>query len=233
MPLRWIILVHMNPASDLTISEIVLRLLMSLIIGIIIGIEREVHHKAAGLRTSVLICLGATVFTISSLEFRDISSIADPSRIAAGIVTGIGFLGAGTILQTRSNIHGLTTAATIWVMAALGLAVGLGSYVLALGGAFLSIIVLIPFQFVEKAVKGKKSTCTYSLRLTETGPALERIMKALQGSPSELKKMKILKQGDKYEITFDYTDMDDLHSKFAHDLSKTEGVERITTEQCG
>jgi putative Mg2+ transporter-C (MgtC) family protein len=206
--------------------------MMSLAIGIVIGIEREVHHKAAGLRTCVLICLGATVYTLASIEFGNMANVSDPSRIAAGIVTGIGFLGAGTILQTRSNVHGLTTAATIWVIASLGLAVGLGSYVLALGGAFLSIIVLIPFQLVEKAVKGKNTTCTYTIRVTETGPALERIMQALQTSPSEIKKMKMTKRGDRHEIIFDYTDIDEKQSKLAADLSKLESIESITADQC-
>ncbi|MCX6647276.1 MAG: MgtC/SapB family protein [bacterium] len=222
----------MNPLSDLTISEILIRLLMSLVIGIVIGIEREVHHKAAGLRTCVLICLGATIYTLASIEFGTMANVSDPSRIAAGIVTGIGFLGAGTILQTRSNVHGLTTAATIWVIASLGLAVGLGSYVLALGGAFLVIIVLIPFQLVEKAVKGKRTTCTYTVRMTETGPALVLIMQALQSSPSEIKKMKMTKRGDKHEIIFDYTDIDEKQSKLAADLSKLEGLESISADQC-
>jgi putative Mg2+ transporter-C (MgtC) family protein len=221
----------MNPLSDLTVSDILIRLLMSLVIGIIIGIEREVHHKAAGLRTCVLICLGATIYTLASIEFGKMASVSDPSRIAAQIVTGIGFIGAGTILQTRSNVHGLTTAATIWVIASLGLAVGIGSYILSVGGAILSIIVLIPFQFVENAVKGKKSTCTYTVHLTETGPALERIMKALQNSPSEIKKVRIAKRGNGHEIIFDYTDIDERQSKLAGDLSKTEGIESISSEQ--
>ncbi|GAF84882.1 unnamed protein product, partial [marine sediment metagenome] len=180
----------MDSALNPTVSEIVIRLLVSLVIGLVIGLEREIQHKAAGLRTSVLICIGATIFTIASLMFHGEGIMADPSRIAAQIVTGIGFLGAGTIIQTRASVHGLTTAATIWLMASLGLAVGLGAFVLAIGGGLLALIVLHPLQAVEKVLKGKKSTFNYSVTLTECGPALEKIMQALQSSPSEVKQLR-------------------------------------------
>jgi uncharacterized membrane protein YhiD involved in acid resistance len=108
----------------------------------------------------------------------------------------------------------------------------MGSYVLAIGGALLSIIVLIPFQIVEKAVKGKKTSCTYNIKLADTGPALDRITKALQRSPNEVKKVKIKKREGGHEIIFDYTDTDEMQTKLADDLTKLEGVEQISTEQC-
>jgi putative Mg2+ transporter-C (MgtC) family protein len=222
----------MHPDLTLTLSDIGIRLLMSLIIGIIIGLEREIQHKAAGLRTSVLICLGATIYTIGSIEFASSGGNVDPSRIAAQIVTGIGFLGAGTIIQTRGSVHGLTTAATIWVMAALGLAVGLGSYVLAIGGAVLAVVVLNPFQAIENAVNGKKTTCTYTLTVSETGPALTRINQAFQRGTTGAKEIRIQKDGPNQVITFDYTDQDGEQSRFAEELSKTSGVIQINVEQC-
>jgi putative Mg2+ transporter-C (MgtC) family protein len=222
----------MRTFPELTLSEIGIRLLVSLIIGVFIGLEREVQHKAAGLRTSVLICLGSTIFTISSIDFASLSGTVDPSRIAAGIVTGIGFLGAGAIIQTRSSVHGLTTAATIWVMASLGLAVGLGSIALAIGGAVLSLLILNPMQLVEGWVKGKKSSCTYTVTLTETGPALARIDEALRHSPSEVKALRIQRDGVNYVVTFDYTDQDAAHSRLADELAKTAGVIQISSEQC-
>lgn len=219
--------------TNLDLYHLLFRLLFSLAIGLVIGLERERQHKAAGLRTSVLICLGATIFTIGSLEFGKASGTVDPSRVAAGIVTGIGFLGAGAIIQTRGSVHGLTTAATIWVMAALGLAVGLGAYILAAGGAVLAIIVLNPFQAIERAVKGKKTTCAYTILLSDAGPALDRIMKALQRSPSEVKQLKIVNRGQHHEIAFNYTDIDEQQTRFAEELAKTEGVIQITTDQGG
>lgn len=217
--------------SELSYMELGIRLLMSLIIGIIIGLEREMHHKAAGLRTSVLICLGATVFTLVSLTFRGASGVVDPSRVAAGIVTGIGFLGAGTIIQTRGSVHGLTTAASIWVMAALGLAVGIGYYSLAIIGAVLSVIVLNPFMMIERAVKGQKTSCTYTIRVTDSGPALMKIMDALRQSPSEVKRLKVSDKGAYHEITFFHTDEDDKQCRFADELAKTEGVVEVEADQ--
>ncbi len=216
---------------DLTISDLITRLLCSLVIGIFIGLEREMQHKAAGLRTSVLICLGSTVFTIASIQFGTLGGLADPSRIAAQIVTGIGFLGAGTILQTRGSVHGLTTAATIWVMAALGLAVGLGLYALGFGSAIVALIVLHSFQAIEHAVRGKKSTCTYTLKLSDTGPALVRIMKAVQQSPGEAKQLSMVNRHDYYELVFNYTDVDEAHCTLVDELSKTQGVVEITADQ--
>jgi putative Mg2+ transporter-C (MgtC) family protein len=222
----------MQPDYNLSLSHIGIRLLVSLVIGIIIGLEREIQHKAAGLRTSVLICLGSTIFTISSIEFASLSGSVDPSRIAAQIVTGIGFLGAGTIIQTRGSVHGLTTAATIWVMSALGLAVGLGGYWIAVGGAILSVAILYPMQKIEILVKGKKSTCTYTLILTETEPAIKRIMEALQKSPSEIRELKIHREGSHHVVMFNYTDQDELQIRLANQLANTEGVEQITSEAC-
>jgi len=100
----------------LSASELVRRLLLAALIGGLLGAERELRRKSAGFRTNILIALGSAVFTIVSMT---LSPKADPTRIAAQIVTGIGFLGAGTILRNRDGVHGLTTAATVWVNAAL------------------------------------------------------------------------------------------------------------------
>lgn len=111
-----------------------------------IGLERELSGKPAGLRTNILICIGATIITDLSVSIAQMvppGRVADPGRLAAQIVTGIGFLGAGTILQTRGGIHGLTSAATIWVVAAIGMLCGSGAFIAAGGTTFLVIIVLV------------------------------------------------------------------------------------------
>src|SRR5437867_12339455 len=113
---------------QLTEAELVRRLLVATVMGGLLGAERELRRKSAGFRTNILIALGSAIFTIMSLT---IAPNVDPSRIASQIVTGIGFLGAGTILRYRDRVHGLTTAATIWVNAALGIAAGAGEYELA------------------------------------------------------------------------------------------------------
>ncbi|MFH1552492.1 MAG: MgtC/SapB family protein, partial [Candidatus Omnitrophota bacterium] len=106
---------------------ILLRILMSALFAGCIGIEREIHGRAAGLRTHILVCVGSTLFMLTSImvcvNYGHIGQV-DPSRIAAGVVTGIGFLGAGAIIRYGASIHGLTTAASIWAVAAVGLAVG-------------------------------------------------------------------------------------------------------------
>jgi putative Mg2+ transporter-C (MgtC) family protein len=120
--------------------EIVLRLVLAAVLGGIIGFQREKSGKPAGLRTMILISLGAALFTVVG-TFGFIGG--DPSRIAAGIVTGVGFLGAGTIFHHRQIIEGLTTAAAMWVAAAIGLASGAGFYIIAPAAAILTFIVLM------------------------------------------------------------------------------------------
>lgn len=122
--------------------EDVLSIVLATALGAGIGIEREISGKAAGLRTNVLICLGAAVFTIISkrmVEGTDSSLV----RIAAQIVTGVGFLGAGAVIQDRRGVHGLTTAATIWLVASIGMACGAGFHKLALVSTLLAIAVLV------------------------------------------------------------------------------------------
>jgi len=119
--------------------EQILKLVISVVIGGLVGIEREAYHKPAGVRTHMLVCLGAALFTIVSIvAFPE----GDFIRIAAGIVTGIGFLGAGTIFRAKDTIKGLTTAASLWAVAGIGLAIGAGLYIITVAAALLVIIVL-------------------------------------------------------------------------------------------
>ncbi|MFC1912729.1 MgtC/SapB family protein [Chloroflexota bacterium] len=121
--------------------EIILRLLLATALGAIIGFQRERAGKPAGLRTYVLISLGAAVFTVASIY--GFGAASDPARIAAGVLIGVGFLGAGIILRTSEGIvAGLTTAATIWAVASIGLAAGAGMYLVAAVAAVLILIVL-------------------------------------------------------------------------------------------
>ncbi len=122
--------------------EMVLRLLMAVALGGIIGYQRERAGKSAGLRTVVLVCVGAALFTVASIY--GFGAVADPSRVAAGIVIGIGFLGAGAIIRREGGaVEGFTTAATIWVVAAIGLAAGAGLYIVSLICTGVTLIVLL------------------------------------------------------------------------------------------
>jgi putative Mg2+ transporter-C (MgtC) family protein len=115
-----------------------LKLVVSLGLGALVGLEREIGRKPAGLRTHMLVCMGACLFTIVSVgEFN-----MDPARVASGIVTGIGFIGAGTIMGSKVRIKGITTAATLWVTAAVGLSIGVGMYIPAVLASVLVFLVL-------------------------------------------------------------------------------------------
>jgi putative Mg2+ transporter-C (MgtC) family protein len=124
--------------------EMVLRLLLATALGAIIGYQRERAGKSAGLRTHILICAGAALFTVASLY--GFGAVADPARVAAGIVAGIGFLGAGAIIRREEGVvAGLTTAATIWAVAAIGLAAGAGLYLVsAVTTAIVLIVLFLP-----------------------------------------------------------------------------------------
>ena len=138
-------------------------IILAALLGAGIGLERELSGKAAGLRTNLLICLGASVFTIMSREMAT-GSEGSLTRIAAQIVTGVGFLGAGAIIQDRRGVHGLTTAATIWLVASIGMACGAQFYVMAIFASLIAIVALIGLgklsKPLERHVKKSKSQNT-------------------------------------------------------------------------
>ncbi len=129
------------------------RLILAGILGGAVGWERQHAHKPAGLRTNMLICMGAALLADLSehVAAGATNGPADPGRIAAQVVSGVGFLGAGTIIQSRGTVTGLTTAATLWVVAAIGLAAGFGAEIEAVGATVLVLVALIPLRALEEA----------------------------------------------------------------------------------
>jgi len=127
--------------------ELLVQLFLAVILGGAVGFERELRGKPAGLRTNILICMGATLFTVLSIKMAE--GRGDPGRVAAQILTGVGFIGAGTIMHMRGAVTGLTSAATIWVVAAVGMALGARAYVEALGATLLIMVVLAGLGPVE------------------------------------------------------------------------------------
>jgi putative Mg2+ transporter-C (MgtC) family protein len=123
-------------------------ILLAVLCGAAIGLERQLKQKPAGLRTNILICLGAAVFTIISARMAGNKDAI--TRIAAQIVTGVGFLGAGAVIQDRGGIHGLTTAATIWMVASIGMACGAKFYLLAVISTLIAIVVLVGLRKIEQ-----------------------------------------------------------------------------------
>lgn len=140
-------------------AQIILRLVLSVVLGGFIGLERQVHRRTAGLRTHILVSLGSCLIMLTSMYVFDIYSsrtTIDPSRIAAGVITGIGFLGAGAILRAEEGVRGLTTAASLWIVAGIGLAVGCGFYSASLFTTALTLIVLFFLRHFESKLVDKK-----------------------------------------------------------------------------
>lgn len=159
------------------------RLGLAVLLGGAIGLERELSEKPAGLRTNILICLGAALFSELSVHFTlwgSSGTPADPSRIASQIVSGIGFLGAGAIIQSRANVTGLTTAATIWVVAAIGMAVGSGAMAPAIWGTVLILLVLVGLGALERRMDMGWTGLEIRLRLRNQEGEQERVLTILE-----------------------------------------------------
>jgi putative Mg2+ transporter-C (MgtC) family protein len=157
-------------------ETIILRLLIAAVIGGIIGAEREYRNKSAGFRTLILMCMGSALFTNLSILIGDDSH----DRIASNIVTGIGFLGGGVIFKSDNGVNGLTTAATVWITAALGMTVGGGYYLASAAGCLMVLAVLYTFTFLEKWIEKVNEIRNYSIVCefhSETLYRYEEIMK--------------------------------------------------------
>jgi putative Mg2+ transporter-C (MgtC) family protein len=157
-----------------------LKLLLAMLCGGAIGFERELSRKAAGLRTNALICFGAALYMILSRQISGGAAFTDPARLAAQVVAGIGFLGAGVILQSRGSVTGLTTAATIFVVGAVGIAIGEGKFTLAVFSTVLIIIVLVVLRTVEREIIKRKRLFHYRLSTRDPAELLDGLLDMLE-----------------------------------------------------
>jgi len=139
---------------DLSQAYVVWRLLAAAALGAIVGLERETRKKPAGLRTNMLVAVGAAAFTVVTVGVAQDSGTSDPTRIVQGVATGIGFLGAGSIMRWRSQVTGLTTAAGIWVVGAVGVACGLGEYTIAVAASLIAALILAVVDKLEPKITG-------------------------------------------------------------------------------
>ena len=166
----------------LTINQIIIRILMALIIGGLIGYERELQNRAAGLRTHILVCLGATIISLLQIEISNqaIEMIysneklyevikIDYGRLGAQVITGVGFIGAGAIIHNRGNIKGLTTAATLWVVACLGLTIGMGGYFISIFSTIIIFIILVFLKRIEDKFISKNTLEKIELEYLKEG----------------------------------------------------------------
>src|ERR1700712_64073 len=148
-----------NP-NDIHYTEDVLKLLLSAFVGCMVGLEREVRRKPAGFRTLALICVGSTIFTICSYK---LGSPTNEDRIAANIITGVGFLGAGVIFRNGFSVSGIITAATIWISAALGMLIGIGDYWLAILALAISLVILSLMQYLQNYIDARFQHRDYTI----------------------------------------------------------------------
>jgi putative Mg2+ transporter-C (MgtC) family protein len=182
----------------MTISpEEVLRLLLAILVGGLIGIERELHHKAAGFRTIILICVGASLFTIFSLK------LDGTGRVAANIVSGVGFIGAGVILHDAGRITGLTTASTIWLSAALGMGIGAGYYLYAGITTVILMIVLSIFPGFERWISRVRDVRSYEIVFAVNTRKLEQLEALFPQCGVGIYRRKWFKRGESIISTWD------------------------------
>lgn len=185
------------------VYDIIIRLLLAFILGGLVGFQRERAERPAGFRTHVLVAIGAAVFTIISISpFSNNPQGADPSRIASQVVIGIGFIGAGAIINQGDIILGLTTAASLWATAAIGMAVGDGLYVVALATTVIVYLILSVFKAFEKRVSPGMEHGTLFIELTGGKKQLKEVEKLLLETDILSKNFELTKEKELSEYRF-------------------------------
>ncbi len=206
------------------LTEDVLKLVLAVIVGGLLGAEREYREKPAGFRTLIFICIGATLFTILS---RELAPPDDPVRVAANIVTGIGFLGAGAILRNGSRIEGLTTASAIWLAAALGMGLGGGEYLLVGTVTVLALIVLWTFPILEAQIDRRRDSTLYEITCSGDPATIERLHGWLHESRLRAKSCKRMKSGGIAICVWQLFGPPERHAWLMEKLLADEGVKEL------
>ena len=197
---------HMEPGF----WDICLRLLCAMIVGLVIGTEREYTNRPAGMRTHILVALGACVVSITGQilfnEYHLLGATPDPARLSAQVITGVGFLGAGTIMREGATVKGLTTAASIWTVACLGIAAGYGFYAVAVAGLIFVLITLTILELVQHHLPGRTHTLEeYALECEDISAALALLNDQLQIFRGNLSHMQAQSTATGYILTFHAT----------------------------
>jgi putative Mg2+ transporter-C (MgtC) family protein len=204
--------------------DIALKLVLAAVLGGCIGIERQVREKPAGLRTNMLICVGSTLFMLISLKVG--GSFGDSTRIAAQIITGIGFLGAGAVLHSHGFVLGLTTAATIWVVAGVGMAVGAGLYGTAVFTTALSIGTLTVMSYIDERIQSRH-VFSYSLTVTDVEAAMSTVQKIFSEFNFAPPSLNFRKNHDRHRLWFNALISRDLNQKIVQRLSEAPVVLQV------
>jgi uncharacterized membrane protein YhiD involved in acid resistance len=210
--------------------DVLVQLLLAILLGGAVGLERELQGKPAGLRTNILICLGATLFTL--LSYRLAGGVPDVSRVAAQIVTGIGFLGAGTILHARGNIVGLTSAATIWLVAAVGMALGAHAYVEAVGTTVLTLVVLAGLVPIERAVETRTHRSHVVVYLRPEPGTVESVERLIRSAGLRMEASHLRKEAAEVVLESDLVGPRRLHDETRLALLEEAAVASVSMTPC-
>jgi putative Mg2+ transporter-C (MgtC) family protein len=204
------------------------RLLLACGLGALIGLERELKHKSAGVRTNLLICMGAAFFTLlSPVLAGDIGT--NKGQVASNIVQGIGFLGAGLILHNRSRVTGLASAASIWVVASIGMACGAGLYVAASLGALIVIVALAAVGLIEQTANIKSYAVTYEARGHDQSAMLRAILEAMDDAKQRLSDIQTDVIGELQRISFPIAATKRQHERLRADLIARPDIDKLFT----
>jgi putative Mg2+ transporter-C (MgtC) family protein len=204
--------------------EIVIRFLLAALWGGLVGAEREYRNKSAGFRTMIMISIGSCFFTMNSAF---VGGAINPDRIAANIVTGIGFLGAGVIFRSENRVNGITTAATIWTVAAVGMGIGAGHYFAAAVGSVLILMVLGMLTVGEKFVEELHRTRTYLTNCTFSPEAKLRLTRIFDEHQLKVRLIKEVKDGDELSLTWNVVGRARDHDQLMRTLYADPGIRRL------
>lgn len=204
------------------------RLLLAAALGGVVGLERTIHRKPAGIRTNMFICLGAAMFTIMSDAMPD-PTIGDRTRIASNIVQGVGFLGAGAILHSKGGISGLTTAATMWVVASIGIAAGDGRYLLATIATIIILVALSILDAFEAKAGLKLITTSYEIKGPSAPEILEDVNRILDESHHAMKHLQVGRSQNVSRVSFTVTCTLSEHEKLQAQLRTEPKFESVAT----
>ena len=214
-------------------GSIAMRLLCAMIVGLVIGTEREYTHRPAGMRTHILVALGACAVMITGqlifVEYRPYGASPDPARLAAQVITGVGFLGAGTILREGINVKGLTTAASLWSVACLGIAAGGGYYSVALVGMVFIFITLTLFEAIQKKLVKPRLVRDYALQVTDVAAAMEAVHTLAEQYKGELSGFHAETTADGFRLSFrvQFSSNKKMPRKFFEGLTQEKSI-RVT-----
>jgi putative Mg2+ transporter-C (MgtC) family protein len=209
------------------LSSTLARLLLAAILGGIIGLERQLRHRPAGLRTNMFICFGAAMFTVLSRQLAGTPS--DSARIAAQIIPGIGFIGAGSILHARASVTGLTTAATLFVVAGVGMAAGGGLYLTACFATFIILIALVLLGRVEAAFLLKSFTTTYEVMGRNVDGMLSEVNRLLESELLTMQSVHIASAGPDFRMVFSVDCEREQQSVFSIRLHESPAFASVTS----